>query len=66
MTEMDDDQFIKAISYFDEDRILFGSDSPWTDQQEMLERTLRLKISDGRKEKMVWKNAAMLLGLQKD
>ncbi len=66
MSEMDDDQFIKAISHFDEDRILFGSDSPWTDQKEMLERTLRLKISDERKEKMVYKNAAKLLGLKED
>lgn len=64
LSELSDDEFIKAISYFDEDRILFGTDSPWTDQKEMLERTLRLKISDGLKEKMMYKNAAKLLGLK--
>ena len=65
LSEISDDEFIKALSHFDEDRILFGSDSPWTDQKEMLERTLRLKISDRLKEKMLFANAALLLGLKK-
>jgi predicted TIM-barrel fold metal-dependent hydrolase len=64
LTEISDDEFVKALSHFDEDRVLFGSDSPWTDQKEMLERTLRLKISDSRKEKMVYRNAAKLLKLK--
>jgi predicted TIM-barrel fold metal-dependent hydrolase len=63
LSEISDDEFIKAISYFDEDRVLFGSDSPWTDQKEMLDRTLRLKISDTLKEKMMYNNAAKLLAL---
>jgi uncharacterized protein len=65
LSEISDDEFIKALSYFDEDRVLFGSDSPWTDQKEMVERTLQLKIPDGLKEKMMWKNAAKLLRLDK-
>jgi predicted TIM-barrel fold metal-dependent hydrolase len=64
MTEIGDDEFIKAISYFSEDRILFGSNSPWADQKEMLERTLRLRISDAVKEKLMYKNAAKLLALK--
>ncbi len=63
LSEISDDEFVKALSHFDEDRILFGSDSPWTDQKEMLERTLRLKISDRLKEKMMYQNAALLLSL---
>jgi predicted TIM-barrel fold metal-dependent hydrolase len=62
MTEIDDDQFIKALAQFDEDRVLFGSDSPWSDQKEMLDRTLRLRIPDSRKEKLLFLNAAALLG----
>jgi len=62
MTEMDDRDFVKLLSQFDEDRVFFGSDSPWTDQKEMLERTLRLDISDSRKEKLLNKNAGSLLG----
>jgi hypothetical protein len=65
LSEVSDDEFIKLIGHFDEDRVLFGSDSPWTDQKEMLDRTLQLKISDRLKEKMLYKNAAVLLGLNK-
>jgi len=64
LSEVSDDQFIELISNFDDDRILFGTDSPWTDQKEMLERTLKLKISDRLKEKMLYQNAAKLLGLK--
>jgi hypothetical protein len=64
MTEIDDDRFIKVISKFDENRVLFGSDSPWSDQKEMLERTLRLRIPDSRKEKMLFLNARALLGVE--
>ena len=64
LSEVSDEEFIKLIGHFDEDRVLFGSDSPWTDQKEMLERTLHLKISDRLKEKMLYKNAAALLGLK--
>ncbi len=64
MTEIDDDQFIKALSPFDEDRVMFGSDSPWTDQKVMLDRTLRLRISDSRQEKRLFLNARALLGVE--
>ncbi len=63
LSEVSDEEFIRLISHFDEDRVLFGSDSPWTDQQEMLKRTVRLNISDARKEKLLYKNAAALLRL---
>lgn len=62
LSEMGDGEFVKLLSQFDEDRVLFGSDSPWTDQREMLERTLRLEISDARKDKLLIKNAGVLLG----
>ena len=63
LSEVSDEEFIRLINYFDEDRVLFGSDSPWTDQQDMLNRTLALNISDLRKEKLLYKNAAALLQL---
>lgn len=63
LPEMGDDDFIKHLSVFGEDRVLFGSDSPWTDQKEQLGRTLGLKISDRHKEKMLFTNAARLLRL---
>lgn len=61
LTEMDDSAFIGLLDRFDEDRVLFGSDSPWTDQQEMVERMLRLPIADKRKEKLMARNARALL-----
>lgn len=63
MNEMDDDGFIALISQFDENRVLFGTDSPWTDQKTTLDRTLKLKMPDSRKEKMLFRNAERLLGL---
>jgi predicted TIM-barrel fold metal-dependent hydrolase len=62
LTEMDDAAFVKLLSRFDAERVLFGSDSPWTDQREMVERTLRLRIGDDRKEKLFHRNAEALLG----
>ena len=62
-SEVSDEEFIKLIGTFDEDRVLFGSDSPWMDQQEALNRTLALNIPDARKEKLLYKNATALLRL---
>ena len=64
LDEVSDDEFVRLIALFGEDRVLFGTDSPWTDQKEMLERTLNLRIADRVKEKMVYTNAARLLGLK--
>jgi predicted TIM-barrel fold metal-dependent hydrolase len=63
LSEMSDEEFVRLLGRFDEDRILFGTDSPWTDQKEMLERTLALRIPDRLKEKMVYTNAVKLLGI---
>ena len=48
------------------ERILFGSDSPWTDQGEELSFLMGLPfLSESEKEKIAGKNAAELLGLPK-
>jgi len=65
MSEVSDEEFVRLIGRFDENRVLFGSDSPWTDQKETLERTLHLGIPDRVKEKMLSGNARALLGLKK-
>jgi hypothetical protein len=61
LTEMDDGAFLRILSQFDEHRVLFGSDSPWTDQKEMLERTMQLAMPDSRKERLFYRNAMSLL-----
>jgi predicted TIM-barrel fold metal-dependent hydrolase len=63
LSEMSDEEFVRLLGKFDEDRVLFGTDSPWTDQKEMLDRTMNLRIPDRIKEKMLYKNAANLLRL---
>jgi hypothetical protein len=65
LSEVSDTEFVRLIGRFGEDRVLFGSDSPWTDQKEMLERTRQLTIPDRVKEKMLYKNAERLLMLNK-
>ncbi|HAR95852.1 MAG TPA: amidohydrolase [Deltaproteobacteria bacterium] len=48
------------------DRLLFASDSPWTDQGEELRFLLQLPyLTDGEKERICYANAARLLELEK-
>ncbi len=47
------------------ERVLFASDSPWTDQREELQFLLQLPfLTEGDKEKICCSNAARLLGLE--
>ncbi len=49
------------------DRLLFASDSPWTDQREELEFLRRLSfLTENEREKICFSNAARLLGLQRN
>lgn len=64
LTEMDDGEFSRLLSAFGEDRVLFGSDSPWTDQTEMVARTLKLGLPGRKLEKLLELNARALLGLK--
>jgi len=45
------------------DRILFGTDSPWTDQREEIQHILRLDILEEAKRKILGENARTLLNL---
>lgn len=46
-----------------EDYILFGTDSPWTNQQDALKRLLNLSLNSEKLEKILFKNAERILGL---
>ncbi|MCH5197388.1 MAG: amidohydrolase family protein [Oscillospiraceae bacterium] len=59
---MDSEQFIKTIKIFGANRVLFGTDSPWTSQKSSLEDFLSLPLSEEEKEKILYKNAERLLG----
>jgi hypothetical protein len=48
------------------ERLVFASDSPWTDQREELQFLLQLPfLTESDKEKICFSNAARLLGLEK-
>lgn len=63
LTEMNDDAFVNLLRPFGEDRVLFGSDSPWTDQREMVARVRNLPISENLRDKILSENARRFLGI---
>ena len=54
----------KIIKEHDEDKILFGTDTPWTDPRAELGFVLDAPISEKRREKILSKNALKLLGIE--
>lgn len=52
-----------VINAFGADNVLFGTDSPWSDQRESAKNILNLDLSDEVKEKILCKNAEKLLGI---
>ena len=53
----------EIISAFGADKVLFGTDSPWSDQKTAIDDILGLPIADDVKEKILHKNAERLLEL---
>lgn len=45
------------------DKVLFGTDSPWRDQRQEVEKFMALPLSDDEKKMILYDNAAKLLGL---
>ncbi len=60
---LDDEELIEICTIHGKEYILFGTDSPWTDQRQMVERFKALDLDDDFKEHVLYKNAASLLGL---
>lgn len=51
----------RLVQRHSKDYILYGSDSPWCDQGEMIEIVRKFSISEEEKEKILYKNAKKLL-----
>ncbi len=60
---MDQDQFMVILQAFGPERLLFGTDSPWTAQKESIAFVRELPVSKEDKDKILGLNAAKLLGL---
>lgn len=59
---LNETDFLKLVSVFGSDRILFGTDSPWTDQKQSLDLIKNLPLSEDEKSKILGENAVKLLG----
>lgn len=61
--DLPDEKVVELIRLHGDDRILFGTDSPWKDQAKSIEEINSLPLSDETKEKIFHGNAERLLGL---
>ena len=59
---IEDEQFCRIVRKHGADRILFGSDSPWSGQKETAEWLRDLKLTEDEKDAILWKNAYGLIG----
>jgi len=62
---MDETQFCKMVRTFGADRVLFGSDSPWTSQLESISAINALALTQEEKDLIFFQNACRLLNIRK-
>lgn len=60
---MSAEQMANLIRTFGADRVLFGTDSPWSGQRQALEAFENLPLKQEEKEFILWKNSAKLLNI---
>ena len=58
-----EDQLKRIIQKKGYERILFATDSPWSNQSKYVERIKKLGIDTEKLEKIFWKNAYLLLNI---
>jgi predicted TIM-barrel fold metal-dependent hydrolase len=57
------EQFRRIVRSHGADRILFGTDSPWSGQKECIQYITEMDLTEEETERIFWKNGAELLGL---
>lgn len=60
---LSDETFCRMVRSFGAERVLFGSDSPWTDQKRSKEQILSMPLTPEEKAMILGGNAQKLLGL---
>ncbi len=60
---LDDSRFVELVRKHGVDHVLFGSDTPWSSQQENVEWVLGCSLTEQEKEKILGENAAGMLGI---
>jgi predicted TIM-barrel fold metal-dependent hydrolase len=61
--EMSAPQALDLIRFLGADRVMFGTDSPWTGQSDEIARIRGLGLTEGELTSIFWSNAAAILGL---
>lgn len=59
---LDEERFVSLVRCFGASRVLFGTDSPWSDQADSLARIRALPLQDDELQAILGLNAARLLG----
>lgn len=65
LLRLDETDFLRMIRLFGADRILFGTDSPWEDQETELKKIQMLPLTEEEKRAILGDNAARMLGIEK-
>ena len=60
---LSEEDFCRLVRAFGSERVLFGTDSPWTDQKKSVEDIRSLPLTGAEKENILGKNAQRLLQL---
>lgn len=60
-----DEEFIAIVRGHGVDRVLFGTDAPWTDSVRELEHLRALGFTSEELDRLLWRNAAELLGIER-
>ncbi len=61
--DLNDQELAEIIRTHGANRVLFGTDFPWSHPAKDLERLCRLDLTQAEIEAVAWRNAARLLGL---
>mgnify|MGYP002623414293 CR=1 FL=1 len=56
-----DDEFVRMVRSFGSERVLFGTDSPWSSQSECVKAVMSLRLDDEDKRNILYDNAIRLL-----
>ena len=62
LTEIDKRTFLKILEKHGDDKVLFGTDSPWRGEEETINALQALGLTDTQMQNIAWNNAARLLG----
>ncbi len=60
---LSDDEFVSLVHDFGSERVIFGTDSPWSSQKECMNEFNSLALDDSEKANILFRNASRLLGV---